>query len=231
MLTVKITRELYDVNRLSCGGRIFYVKSFIVKWKWVIAALAAVIVLGCLFLLIGGSGWTIYRLLKVPSPTVEPKTFGYCGVNVKELCVVSFGQDVFGDTIINLYVPAMEYGDFYLKVIRRDTENEYECVRNKDFKTSVYCTGASINLGEGFGIQILSKKDGSLLAQGNFTLTAYLVTTPFEVATQTSKSGTASEAPTSTVETRSTPTPEEIFFDTATPTATKNQPAPYPNYP
>jgi hypothetical protein len=123
-------------------------------------------------------GWTAYQNRSTPEPTVEPINFGYCSAQLTSLCVVSFGRDVFGDTVINLYVPDETYPPFYLNIVRVSGEGRYECEANKRVKTSVLCTGDPINLGEGFEIQLFSEEHDDLLAYGSFTLNAFLVTTP-----------------------------------------------------
>ena len=151
---------------------------FTSKRKLLILALAGISIFICLILL-AGLGWTAFRSqTDTPAPTVQPDVFNYCGAQLTSLCVVSFGRDVFGSTIINLYVPEDEYTPFYLNVIRASGEGRYDCVTNKIVRTSVYCTGGAINLGEGFEVQMIAGRDNHLLAQGTFTLTAFLVATP-----------------------------------------------------
>lgn len=162
----------------------------------VAAAIAGIFALVCIVLL-AMFGWTAFSQRGTPSPTSEPDAFGYCGAELSELCVVSFGRDAFGDTIVNLYVPQKTYPPFYLNIVRRSGEGRYECVGNKSIKTSFYCTGDPINLGEGFEIQMLSEKDDRLLARGTFTLTAFLVTTQIADGTST-PTDTATKTPSTT---------------------------------
>jgi hypothetical protein len=152
------------------------VTEFTPKRKLLILVLAGIFIFTCLILL-AGLGWTAFRSrFATPTITREPDLFNYCGAQLTSLCVVSFGRDVFGSTIINLYVPEDAYAPFYLNVIRASGESRYDCVTSKKVSTSVYCTGSAINLGEGFEIQIIAERNGSLMAQGTFVLTAYLVT-------------------------------------------------------
>lgn len=149
---------------------------FTSKRKLLIFALAGIFIFICLTLL-AGLGWTAFRSQADTSvPTVPPDAFNYCGAQLTSLCVVSFGRDVFGSTIINLYVPENEYAPFYLNVIRASGEGRYDCVTNKKVGTSVYCTGSAINLGEGLEMQLVAESNGNVMAQGTFVLTAYLVT-------------------------------------------------------
>lgn len=172
-----------------------------------------------------------------PRPTLEPDSFGYCGARLTELCVVSFGRDVFNNTVVNLYVPQRRYPAFYMKIIRKSGEERYDCVWSETVETSVYCAGNAINLGEGIEIQLLAKLDDRLLANGAFTLTAFFVTTPVVEG----ESGTESEGsifggganPTSdasqTDDATATHTPSNK--QNATPTATQPPSGSYPNYP
>ncbi len=157
-------------------------------------------------------------------PTLEPETFGYCGARLTDLCIVSFGRDAFGDTVVNLFVPSDQYPAFYLNIARNTGADVYECVWSKIDETSVYCTGKALNLDEGIEIQILAKLDDRLLARGAFTVNAFLVTTPQVGEASTTKesglgsgiSGTAT--PSSTDESLDEETPEPTFTS-------------YPNYP
>lgn len=173
---------------------------------------------------------------KTPSSTLEPETFGYCGARLSRLCVVSFGRDAFGDTVVNLFVPRMRYPAFYLNIVRKTGAEVYECVWSKVDETSVYCTGKALNLDEGIEIQLLTRLDDRLLAQGTFTVNAFFVTTPKveeAPATPISKIGSGDSNNDETV------TPETFQSDSGQSTdGTTNDETPtptlspsYPNYP
>lgn len=157
-----------------------------------------------------------------PAPTLEPKNFGYCGAHLADLCVVSFGRDAFGDTVVNLFVPSGQYPTFHLNIVRNTGADVYKCISSKIDETSVYCTGSALNLEEGIVIQILADKDNLLLARGAFTVNAFLITTPrVGEAPTTEESGLGSGS--NKTETPS-PTQEE---ETPEPTSSTS----YPNYP
>lgn len=212
---------------------------FLSKWKWQLLAFAGILVLACT-VFFAASGWAIYRLRKPAEPTNVPDTFGYCGADLTDLCIVSFGRDVFGDTVVNLYVPVDEYPAFYLNIVRRSGDVRYDCTWNKTVETSVYCTGDPLNLEEGIQIQIFSVENDSLLAQGDFLLTAFFVTTSIvegdKTATETSEGDSElTSTPTSTSRSATkTPTPTkgtdslEAEDETPTPTNTSSS---YPSYP
>lgn len=206
---------------------------FILKWKWLILALAGIVLIICLFLL-AGLGWTVFRpQADTPAPTMQPDAFNYCGAQLTALCVVSFGRDAYGDTVINLYVPPRTYPNFYLKVVRTSGESRYACEINKAVKTSAYCSGDALNLGEGFEIQLIAELNDRLLAQGTFTLTAFLVGTP---AVGGAVSEPRSSEPTATIEVVETPTSSVFEINPSTSTATTTATATpdsssYPNYP
>ena len=130
------------------------------------------------FIGVASAGWVATRPQSTLEPTGVPVNFGYCGVELTNLCVISFGRDVFGATVINFYVPQNTYSDFYLHIIRAQEIARYDCKTFKSMPGSVFCTGNPIPLGEGFKIQMLSASEGQVLAQGVFTLNAYIVTTP-----------------------------------------------------
>ncbi len=217
---------------------------FVSKWKYPLLALAGIFILICL-VLFAGLGLSVFRAQNAtPTATVEPDVFNYCGAQLTSLCVLSFGRDAFGQTVINLYVPPRTYPLFYLKLLRATGESEYVCTANKTVKTSVYCVGDALNLGEGLVMQLLAEKDNRLLAQGDFTLKAFLVPS---VVVDDDESGSDSPEPASTSKPTSTPTQESTptpfdFFEgtfvptsnstdttvTVTPTSTSQS---YPNYP
>ena len=173
---LSVMTGIISASGYSCGGRIFSVTEFTSKQRLLIFVLAGIFIFICLTLL-AGLGWTAFRLQEAtPTVTPEPDVFNYCGAQLTSLCVVSFGRDVFGNTIINLYVPEDEYAPFYLNVTRASGEGRYDCVTSKKISTSVYCTGNAINLGEGFEMQLVAERNGNIMAQGTFVLTAYLVT-------------------------------------------------------
>ena len=213
---------------------------FVSKWKYLLLALAGIGLLICL-VLFAGLGLSVFRAQNAtPTATVEPDVFNYCGAQLTSLCVLSFGRDAFGQTVINLYVPPRTYPLFYLKLLRVTGESEYVCTANKTVKTSVYCVGDALNLGEGLVMQLLAEKDDRLLAQGDFTLKAFLVPSVVvdDEADSDSPEPASTSKPTSTSRPESTPTPfdftEGTFVPTSdsestvTPTSTSQS---YPNYP
>jgi len=184
-----------------------------------IAALAVILAVFVCMVFIVGFGWTSYLNRATLEPTMKPVSFDYCGERLTSLCVVSFGRDVFGDTVINLYVPLRKYPPFYLNIIRKSGESRFECEWDKKVRTKVHCTGEAIGLGEGFEMQLLSIKDDEIIAQGKFVLTAYLVTTQTADGEPTA-SDTPAPAPTEKASPTPTETPEE---SSPTPTETPTE--------
>ncbi|MCQ3935883.1 MAG: hypothetical protein DPW18_02430 [Chloroflexi bacterium] len=196
---------------------------------------------GILLLLFGGAavftllawfGWKAYRLGQIAKSTAEPVFFAYCGADLEDLCVLSFGRDGDGNTIVNLFVPEKKFPAFYLLVERVTGESRYECDKNDDVPTIVWCIGASINLDERIEIRILSKKDDRLLAKGRFTVTAVLIASAptaegsSELGASTPRAGNNTQVPTRTLAPGETPPPG----GTPAPTSTAATPG-YPNYP
>src|SRR5690349_6588100 len=103
--------------------------------------------------------------------------FEYCGDSPKELCVLSFGHDGSGDTIINFFVPDKKFPDFYLIVKKAGQQSRYECIRNTEIKTSVLCRGAALSLKQTVEINIFASNSHELLATGRFLLEAFLIST------------------------------------------------------
>lgn len=188
------------------------------KRRALIIGTAIVVALICIAV-IAGVGWLTLRDDEQPDSTAIPASIGYCGSDLTHLCVMSFSHDVFGNTVINLFVPAKTPRTFYLNITRRAGEYRFECEWEKEEPTSVHCTGAAIDLGEGFELQVLSVKDDRLIAQGLFTLTAYLVTTQTANG-EPAASNTPKPAPTEEATSTLMATPEE---GSSTPTETPEE--------
>lgn len=119
-------------------------------------------------------------LSREPRDTDEASVikFEYCGEDPQALCVLSFGRDGSGDAIINFHVPDKKFPDFYLIIKKAGEENRYECVRNTEIPTSVFCSGAPLSLKQTIEIDLHASSDDELLASGRFLLQAFLVSTP-----------------------------------------------------
>lgn len=146
--------------------------------------------------------------------TEPPLNVEYCGTRLEQICILAFGRDDSGDTVISLFVPN-EFPDFYLHVNRLTGEVVYECEKNEAVETSVYCTGEALNLGEQIEITLISKDGDIPFAAGKFILTAILISSqPEDADTPPSRTATPASAtqPVSTRETVSpTPTPEVSY--------------------
>jgi hypothetical protein len=188
--------------------------------KTLLFILAGVIILVLLLLV-----WRIVSLQKAASEAVSEPVLkiGYCGAEPEELCVLSFGRDVDGNMVVNIFVPDRKFPDFYLKIKRTVGESVYECENDKEVSTNVYCYGDMVNLQERMVVSLISKLDEHLIAVGDFTLKAILISEPLMV-----ERADGGSAPESTV--NETPT-ASTFFDlpTATATPTKTPVTSYPD--
>jgi hypothetical protein len=155
---------------------------------------------------------------------IPPIKFEYCEADPDALCILSFGRDGSGDTIINFYVADKKFPDFYLLIKKAGTESRYECIRNNQIKTSVFCSGDALSLKQTIQIDIHANDDDRLLATGTFLLEAFLVSTPFASGTGTDTADVSTlEEPSATLEDTETSTPE--VSETSTPNLTSY---PYP---
>lgn len=149
-------------------------------------------------------------------PTPEPLlTIEYCGSKLEQICILSFGRDGSGDTIINLFVAPTDFPDFYLQINKTSGQVVYACEKNEDVETSVYCIGEAILLGEQIEITILSIDGDIPIATGKFAVTAILISSQPEDSnpplSQTATPDSATQ-PDTTSETQSpTPTPEVSY--------------------
>lgn len=169
--------------------------------------------------------WRVFS--PVAPPVVEstaeaPFRFEYCGAELIELCILSFGRDADGNAIINFFAPR-DFPDFYLNIQRFDGEITYVCMQNKDVPTSVVCMGDVIHLNERIEVNVMAADDYRLLARGRFTVTALLIST--QAGDMQESVTTATPSPSATE-----PSYPVGAGETATPTPTSNPPS-YPSYP
>jgi len=191
--------------------------------------------------LLGWLGWKVNQLRQPVDPTAEPILFEYCGADLVDFCVLSFGRDGDGNTIVNLFVPEKKFSAFYLNVIKATGESRFECDKSEDEPTSVYCIGGPVNLNERIEIRLLSKRGDQTLARGRFTITAFLISAPVSESqpteTGTPEAGiTVIETPTSGIIFQGqagsgVSSPADKNEPTPTPSVTPTVSASYPNYP
>ena len=174
-----------------------------------------------IFVLLFLLGLGISYFSKPKETTNEPVIkLRYCGSELEELCILSFGRDVDENLVVNLYVPEKDFPDFKLKIKRRAGGSEYECEKFTEVPTSVFCYGEMISLQERMEISLISIDDESLLAFGNLTLDAILISGEYP---------TDGNIAVSTPNAQGTKTPiSETQTDTDSATATSTPEASYP---
>lgn len=205
---------------ISGGGRILkMIQQRFASRKSILLVLAGILLLALLALT-----WRIISLQKEASEIVAEKVLKlrYCGANPDELCILSFGRDAEENLAVSLFVPDRKFPDFYLKIKRITGESVYECEKNKEVSTSVFCYGEMVNLQEKMEVSLLAEKDDRLLAAGNLTLNAILLSTQSQ-----GSDGTPTFAASATAETLTSTAETPI----ATPTLTPQLSYPNPSYP
>ena len=203
---------------ISGGGRILkMIQQRFASRKSILLVLAGILLLALLALT-----WRIISLQKEASEIVAEKVLKlrYCGANPDELCILSFGRDAEENLAVSLFVPDRKFPDFYLKIKRITGESIYECEKNKEVSTSVFCYGEMVNLQEKMEVSLLAEKDDRLLAAGNLTLNAILL------STQSQGVGMPTPAPTLAGATAETLT---LTAETPIATATLTPQLSYPN--
>ena len=153
---------------------------------------------------------------------------GYCSSEDIRPCVVSFSLDSDGNMLVNILTPEDSFPAFYLKIIHEAGESIYECQKVKKFPETVYCIGEEMQVGEILQFLIISTREDSLLAEGNFAIIGLALPTPEDELTAV-VTPTAQDELTAVV----SPTqPGPFGTVTATPTRPKSTPSPsYPNPP
>jgi hypothetical protein len=167
---------------------------------------------GVILLLIPALLFTfILRSTRTTSTPTPPVKFEYCEAEPDALCILSFGRDGAGQAIINFFVPDKKFPDFYLIIKKAGAESRYECIRNKQIKTSVFCSGEALSLQQTIQVDIHANDDGRLLATGTFLLEAFLISTPVVDGTGTA-AGTLQEPATTRETETSTPEVSETLY-------------------
>ena len=206
---------------------------FSTKQKTLALAIAGIFIIGWVFLFANVVRFAVNQF--TPDPTHEPPIeITYCGAIPEGICILSFGRDGSGDTIINLFVAPTDFPDFYLKVNKTSGEVIYECEKNEDVETSIYCIGEPVLLGEQVEITIFSIDGDIPIAYGKFAVTAILVVSPNEgsqsFSSQTETVDSTIQPIATQIETE-TPTPPIATFETESPTPAITPSVSYPNYP
>jgi hypothetical protein len=141
------------------------------KTLWMLLAGGGILVLIVLVVL----GSFLFRDLP-DEPRQEPDVkVGYCGAELSELCILSFGRDTEGNTLIDLFVPDEDFPDFYLKIYRAVGESLYECSALEGVPFRVTCVGPALNLNEQIEVELVSLADDRPLAIGRFLIKAILI--------------------------------------------------------
>ena len=143
----------------------------------------------------------LFRSLRVQP--ADPQTgqrspaakLAYCQPEDAQLCIVSFGQLVDGDMLVNFQLPRLPYPEFVLIINRHGVESTYQCQRVKGLSTGVTCTGVSQVPGEVLQFKVIARKDGALLAEGKFAIIGIAIFTPEGSTTGTPE---VTETPTGT---------------------------------
>ena len=132
----------------------------------------------------------------------------YCSAENVRPCIVSFSLDSAGNMLVNILTSGSDFPAFYLKIISEEGESVYECQKVENFPANLYCTGKAMNVGEILQFLLISKRDETLLAEGNFAIVGLALPTPEDQLTASPTSeqpfGTVTVVPTSV---KSTPSP------------------------
>lgn len=161
------------------------------------------------------------------SPLTE---LAYCSSENVHPCIVSFSLVLTGNMIINVLTPETDFPAFYIKIIHNGGENVYECQEVESFPANRYCTGPQMRTGEILQFLLISRRDDTLLAEGNFAIVGLALPTP--EAQLTVSPTVTGEGPLETVTATDVPTPVESTPSPSYPNPPYPNPSPsYPNNP
>jgi hypothetical protein len=100
-----------------------------------------------------------------------------CDDDASGLCVVSFGADNRNQMVINFKLPRIKYPIFYLQVEYGGIRETYPCQVVEAVPTSVYCSGPRTPLGQAIHIKAFRVDGDTLLAEGDFVVSAIALPT------------------------------------------------------
>jgi hypothetical protein len=140
-----------------------------------IGAAGVLALLGCLIaLLLVGARYVRGREEATPQ---APSVLTRCDVEASGLCLVSFGTDRLGQMVLSFQVPQTKYPDFHAEVVRGGSSLTFPCQITPGKPRNIYCTGIRIPLGEPIEVKIVADEAGTVLAQGNFVISAVALPT------------------------------------------------------
>jgi hypothetical protein len=93
------------------------------------------------------------------------------------VCIVTFGVEPPDNMLIAIRAPLGGFQELRLTVERNGAQTAYPCQASADFPNEFSCTGPIIPLGSTLRINVLAGPAGTLLASGEFRLTAMALPT------------------------------------------------------
>ena len=142
-----------------------------------------------IFIVLAISGSILLREWKKGQPEIghrEPlPRLGYCAPGQVRPCVLSFSLNPDGKMVINIRSDDPSSLDYYIKIRHGEEEIIYGCLRAGGFSSSVSCIGNIMPVGEVLQFLVLSKRDNSLLAEGQFPIIGLALATPEPATTPT----------------------------------------------
>lgn len=148
--------------------------NFSTKQKIGALLIASIFILGFIFIFASAVRFAVNQFTSKPTPQ-DPLQVTFCDATPEGICILSFGRDVAGETLINLFVTPNTLPEFYMQVNKTSGTVVYACEKNEDVESSVYCVGEAVQLGEQVEIILISKDGDIPIATGKFIVTAILV--------------------------------------------------------
>jgi len=136
-----------------------------------------------------------------------PLGITYCDIDPSDICLEGFGLEDDDKMLLLFRADDRFFADIYIRADQDQDEVVFECLQSQNFLENVYCLGEAFPEGENIKLNIFSKSNDRLIAEGIFI-----------------------------VEYGSLPEPD-VVFGVATPTVTApapktgSSPTPRPSYP
>ena len=100
----------------------------------------------------------------------SPLNIAYCNTSSADLCLEGFGEEGEAKLLILFKADNPLFNDIYIGIEKDKDEVLFQCLQSQEFPENIYCSGDLFPNGESIQLNIYSRKDKELIAEGEFTI-------------------------------------------------------------
>lgn len=104
------------------------------------------------------------------TPAPPPFEVTYCDINPSDMCLDGFGTDADGKLLILFKANDRFFANIYIRASGPEGELYFECQESENFLENVYCQGEPYPEQELIKLNIYSKINDALIAEGVFNV-------------------------------------------------------------